>query len=157
MYTALRKSLNRENDKGFTLIELLVVIIIIGILAAIAIPIFLNQRKKAFEAGQKSDARSIATEMETYFTDAQTYPAAGGVTQAGQVLTWTTAATGDVEDTVRLSPGNDATIKANANGFCVTVTNTPNDAVIVYNSTLGGLQPKGSTCDAAVFTVAVLA
>ena len=64
-----------DKDQGFTLIELLVVIIIIGILAAIAIPVFLNQRKKAVDASAKSDLRTVANELETYATDAQAYPA----------------------------------------------------------------------------------
>src|SRR3954453_13416553 len=58
-----------ENEGGFTLIELLVVIIIIGILAAIAIPVFLNQRQKGYDAQAKSDLRNMATAEETYLTD----------------------------------------------------------------------------------------
>ena len=156
MYTALRKSLNKENDKGFTLIELLVVIIIIGILAAIAIPIFLSQRKKGFEASQKSDARSIATQMETYYTDSQLYPTS--VTAAGQVLTFVTAAVGDVEETVTLSPNNSAVIAvADANnGFCVQVSNTNTDVPIVYNSNAGGVQPKGTYCSGTAYDNFVL-
>jgi len=58
-----------EDEKGFTLIELLVVILIIGILAAIAIPAFLNQRGKAYDASAKSQVRTSQTAMETYATD----------------------------------------------------------------------------------------
>ena len=58
-----------EDEKGFTLIELLVVILIIGILAAIAIPAFLNQKGKAYDSNAKSDARTAATAEETYYTD----------------------------------------------------------------------------------------
>jgi type IV pilus assembly protein PilA len=58
-----------QDEKGFTLIELLVVILIIGILAAIAIPAFLNQRGKAYDAGAKSDVKTAQTAMETYSTD----------------------------------------------------------------------------------------
>jgi type IV pilus assembly protein PilA len=62
-----------QDEKGFTLIELLVVILIIGILAAIALPAFLNQRGKAQDAAAKSDVRSAQTAMETYYTDNQSY------------------------------------------------------------------------------------
>ncbi len=62
-----------QDEKGFTLIELLVVILIIGILAAIALPAFLNQREKAQDSEAKSAARTAQTAMETYYTDNQTY------------------------------------------------------------------------------------
>ena len=65
-----------QSEKGFTLIELLVVILIIGILAAIALPAFLNQRGKAQDTEAKSQARTMQTAMETYYTDEQTYAGA---------------------------------------------------------------------------------
>jgi type IV pilus assembly protein PilA len=58
-----------EDEGGFTLIELLVVILIIGILAAIAIPSFLNQKGKAQDSSAKTQAASLQTAMETYATD----------------------------------------------------------------------------------------
>ena len=72
-------------EKGFTLIELLVVILIIGILAAIALPAFLNQRSKAQDTEAKSAARTAQTAMETYYTDEQKYDGAtGGMVGCGE-------------------------------------------------------------------------
>ena len=62
--------------KGFTLIELLIVVVIIGILAAIAIPKFANTKEKAVVASMKSDLRNLVTAQESFFTDNQDY--AGG-------------------------------------------------------------------------------
>ena len=62
-----------QDEKGFTLIELLVVILIIGILAAIALPAFLNQRSKAQDTEAKTAARTAQTALETLYTDEQSY------------------------------------------------------------------------------------
>jgi type IV pilus assembly protein PilA len=81
----LRKLRERvQAEKGFTLIELLVVILIIGILAAIALPSFINQRSKATDASAKSNARTSQEAMETYYTDNQTY--VGGTAAALQTI-----------------------------------------------------------------------
>jgi type IV pilus assembly protein PilA len=65
--------MNRTVRKGFTLIELLIVVVIIGILAAIAIPKFANTKEKAYVAAMKSDLRNMATAQESYFADNQAY------------------------------------------------------------------------------------
>ena len=74
MLARIRKSME-EKDQGFTLIELLVVMIIIGILAAIAIPVFLNQRKKAQDSAAKADVSTIGKEVATWYVDNTAAPA----------------------------------------------------------------------------------
>jgi prepilin-type N-terminal cleavage/methylation domain-containing protein len=70
-----------SNRKGFTLIELLIVVVIIGILAAIAIPKFANTKEKAVLASMKSDLRNLVTAEEGFFSDNQDYAGAYGANQ----------------------------------------------------------------------------
>ena len=65
----------QNNRKGFTLIELLIVVVIIGILAAVAIPKFANTKEKAYVASMKSDLKNLVTVEESYFADKSTYGA----------------------------------------------------------------------------------
>ena len=78
-----------RNMKGFTLIELLIVVVIIGILAAIAIPQFASTKEKAFDATAKSDVRNAMAAMEAYFADNQTYADAATVLTSGNFTTST--------------------------------------------------------------------
>jgi len=148
MIARIRKSME-EKDQGFTLIELLVVMIIIGILAAIAIPVFLNQRAKARDTSTKADISTIGKELATYYVEpsttanvAVTQAAIGGdVTIAGGAYTATirvsngTAVTGDT-----FGPTDDAT-------WCVTATNADGAVGAYEYGAATGLQ--AGTCTVA--------
>jgi prepilin-type N-terminal cleavage/methylation domain-containing protein len=123
----------RSTDEGFTLIELLVVIIIIGILAAIAIPVFLNQRKKGYDAEAKSDLRNAANFEEVYLTDQFTYGTFAQLAAIGDVVTPSKNVTITV---VRFN--GDA-------GYCISAKHSQSEHTFYWDSAAGGLLPTGST------------
>lgn len=131
MLTRINKARD-EREAGFTLIELLVVVIIIGILAAIAIPVFLNQRDSARAAASESDVRNAAIQLETYYTQNGDYPAAAA----------------DIAADVTVSDGVAITYTV-ANGAytleaCNTLASDPTATYALYDSAAGGIQ-EGAT------------
>ena len=132
MLARVRKA---QEEEGFTLIELLVVIIIIGILAAIAIPVFLNQRKKGYDAQTKSDVRNLATLEETYLTDYSVYTntvGAGGILDFKQSVNDTSVAVTQTD-----AAGAAIAATTGTNGYCITGTSA-SGSVFYYNSVKGG-------------------
>ena len=119
-------------ESGFTLIELLGVIIIIGILAAIAIPVFLSQRAKAHEGAAKTDIKNLATQQELYLTENQTY---------GTIATL-------VADGMDIRVGPNITLSVvrfdAATSFCLSASHPSSGTTLYYDSAAGGLQPVGS-------------
>jgi type IV pilus assembly protein PilA len=106
------------NRKGFTLIELLIVVVIIGILAAIAIPKFANTKQKAVVASMKSDLRNLVTAQEAFFSDNNDY--AGSTTSGPQA----NALAGAGKVSFVPSTGNVLALAyLNAGGWSATITN----------------------------------
>jgi prepilin-type N-terminal cleavage/methylation domain-containing protein len=153
MLARIRKA-QEESEGGFTLIELLVVMIIIGILAAIAIPVFLNQRKSARDSAIKSDLRNFATQMESYYTDNQNYVAPtgtapnyliGGETakvSSGNTIVVKFAAAGAATPATTYAS---STAVAGGTAFCLQGSNAGASHDWVYESDNGGLQPSSVT------------
>lgn len=108
-----------QDEKGFTLIELLVVILIIGILAAIALPAFLNQREKAQDSEAKTGARTAQTALETLYTDEQDYSDGVGSPANARMLE-IEPALGQLEDRIDIA--------ADASSYTVTVTSKGSSA-----------------------------
>lgn len=141
-----RRFLRDENlTRGFTLIELLVVIIIIGLLAGIAIPIFLNQKARGYEAAVVTQLSAIAKAVESAAADsAASAPVARAADGQGIDIEATT-------HSLNITNGVDWKIAGTTDAYCLVAWNSAGgkyrpDAPLVYDSTSGGVQGAGADC-----------
>lgn len=121
----MKKLKDNHHEDGFTLIEILVVILIIGILASIAIPVFLNQRQAANDASVISDVKNTAMAMQTYFTN---HPDA----EAYDIV--------ELRKITKKSPDSIIAVMGDASEYCVTGYST-NGKQFTGNTWINGKQP----------------
>jgi prepilin-type N-terminal cleavage/methylation domain-containing protein len=135
---------NAREDEGFTLIELLVVMIIIGILAAIAIPVFLSQRAKAQDSATKADVSTVGKEIATYFVDNTAAPTSITISAGGRyVLAYgtTNQDLGKASNNVAIKTGSPHfSTTTPATKWCIALTNPQGSTLDWKYSAANGLQ-----------------
>jgi type IV pilus assembly protein PilA len=129
-----------QSESGFTLVELLVVMLILGLLAAIAIPAFFNQRDKAKDSSAKEAVRTAETAIETYSTD-HNGSYAGANDSAPGVGQGILAA---IEPTLNNAPADSLTVDSTADDYTVTVTASTGNVFAITRDNSGSIS---LTCD----------
>ena len=134
--------MDKNQEAGFTLIELLVVIIIIGILSAIAIPVFLHQRTKGWDAQAKSDSRNLAEMEEAYLVDNVAY------------MDFDSTIGSTVEEFAGYRDSDQVVTKAKGNssfGYCI-ISKSRSGNYFIFDSQMGGLTGPGVSSVPVSFT-----
>jgi type IV pilus assembly protein PilA len=164
METTLRRMREQRagEDRGFTLIELLVVVVIIGVLVAIAVPMYLNYRKGAENKSAQSDIRGAVSAIEQFYTEnSNVYPVDGNNSSfPGTNLVFGTTATGPqgqsgagaggTTETATVSSQNVLSYKNNGATYVICGYNTDGAQMYVYNSSNGGSVGKSNATGATM-------
>ena len=138
----------KKQDEGFTLIELLVVVVIIGVLVAIAVPVYLNYRQGAADKSAQSDVRGAVSAVEQFYTNnGNRYPNDVPATTGTNGKVTLTVGAGSTDGVVNLSDGTNIQLKNNGATYvvCAFNDNGTTGKVYVYNSNGGSVKPSTAT------------
>jgi type IV pilus assembly protein PilA len=146
MHEVINRLRGKKNDEGFTLIELLVVVVIIGVLVAIAVPVYLNYRKGAADKSAQSDVRGAVSAVEQFYTDnGNQLPDTQNGTNDGTTTSLTlssTTITTPTTQTITLSDKTTLGYVANKTAgtylLCGSNSGGTKDRWYIYNSATGG-------------------
>jgi len=149
MHDIINRLRARKSDEGFTLIELLVVVVIIGVLVAIAVPVYLNYRKGAADKSAQSDVRGAVSAVEQFYTDnGNQYPVsnnASNVSGGAAQITLQLAGNTGTAQTITLSDKTTLNYYNNGSSYRLCGTNSGGSGKwYIYDSSAGG-SVKAST------------
>ena len=141
MQDAINRLRNKKDDEGFTLIELLVVVVIIGVLVAIAVPVYLNYRQGAADKSAQSDVRGAISAVEQYYTsNGNEYPASAQSAANSSDIKLTAKDNGQ-DGSITISEGTTLRYVNNTDDtylICAWNDGGSEDKWFLYNSELGG-------------------